>query len=537
MTRPHVVHVVSNIKGGVDVELSNHVLVTGRTGQGKSRVINALELALTGKVSDIAGRGVVAREADLFSLAPPTGELFSKVTLSTGEVAEWHCARGKKAKHTIPGGIDKEGVFPLRGLEEAITGDPTKGRQYLLDKVAGSLKDDEILAHVPENLRSMYAQVVIRGQSPIDNLLGTFEAVKTKQRQLRASAKASGEVSIASGQGRPALPTDDELKQAEEASVRATAEFQSAVRTQATFDASVARRAGVASLSERWRALTARREEVCTLAGGMTTCNLHPLLPAALQVMTGVIDGSLPGECPVCGGSSDVNVVKQRFATIQQATCANRRVNQLRIELQQIDGMLAQIKQQLSTTDDDSVQSVDVESFRQAMLQATDMYRTLSVAKESWRSATIAHTNQLRQEQEAFQMGQLASALEGIIGTLFDTHVASFIEKVQLRMPKGEQFVLQLRDGTRDVLKMGLQKGEQVFVALSGGQWAFTLSALADVVAKPGLSIITPPDRMLDGETLLGVLSAFDQCDSQVIVTSVVPGNGFVFPNWKVISC
>jgi energy-coupling factor transporter ATP-binding protein EcfA2 len=57
--RLHVGFASSNIKGGVSTPLGYRTLVVGPNGSGKSAIQNTVELVLTGRVSDVAGRSDV----------------------------------------------------------------------------------------------------------------------------------------------------------------------------------------------------------------------------------------------------------------------------------------------------------------------------------------------------------------------------------------------------------------------------------------------------------------------------------------------
>lgn len=96
----YVTHVRSNVKRPIDVRFAfAHALVVGDNGAGKSAVINAIELALTGAAYDIAGRDEIKNLQMLRELrydgAPEDEELFSEVTLSDGSKASWRVTNGQ----------------------------------------------------------------------------------------------------------------------------------------------------------------------------------------------------------------------------------------------------------------------------------------------------------------------------------------------------------------------------------------------------------------------------------------------------------
>src|SRR5260221_10173432 len=86
----YVKKVESTIKNGVNAELGPKTIIIGPNGSGKSAVVNAIELALTGRASDVAGRDVVAQDLALLSLAPGRNSaVTSEATLSDGSKCSW----------------------------------------------------------------------------------------------------------------------------------------------------------------------------------------------------------------------------------------------------------------------------------------------------------------------------------------------------------------------------------------------------------------------------------------------------------------
>ena len=120
MTSPYVVFAESNIKGGVSAALGPKTLIVGPNGTGKSAVANTVELALTGRVSDILGRRDVAKEIELQALAPSRkGELLAR---TSGQMRyQLAFDRLEQTIHVITGpGIMRQGTCTLDddGIEQ-----------------------------------------------------------------------------------------------------------------------------------------------------------------------------------------------------------------------------------------------------------------------------------------------------------------------------------------------------------------------------------------------------------------------------------
>ena len=146
--------VTSNLKLGCDVVIGDKTVIVGPNGSGKSTIVNAIELALTGRASDIAGRTEVAREADLLSLAPAGAkQVYAEVEFDGGETARYAAegttAKAKKAVVARPDFVVPEAALPLRTLREALLGSATTARKYLLSKVSGGTDRSDVRALLP----------------------------------------------------------------------------------------------------------------------------------------------------------------------------------------------------------------------------------------------------------------------------------------------------------------------------------------------------------------------------------------------------
>ena len=110
----YVKTIETNIKhpGGIKIDtLTPRVFLTGSNGSGKTAILNALQLALTGEAHDL-GIKDKAKTSTLLRHLLPEGEeeLYAKVDLiDIGELGgylthtfEWSLVPGKKAKRSIP---------------------------------------------------------------------------------------------------------------------------------------------------------------------------------------------------------------------------------------------------------------------------------------------------------------------------------------------------------------------------------------------------------------------------------------------------
>jgi hypothetical protein len=131
--------VTSNVKGGVDITLARHSLILGASGSGKSAIVNAIELAATGRLGDYLGREDVAVKASLAAYTsdgtPPT------------------------AACSLPS-IE----LPYRALKEAIRGSPETFWRYVLQR-----EEDQLLKKVLANAKREVADI-----ETAHSVLGSF---------------------------------------------------------------------------------------------------------------------------------------------------------------------------------------------------------------------------------------------------------------------------------------------------------------------------------------------------------------------------
>ena len=253
LARPHVVRVTSNVKGGVSATLTEKTLIVGPNGEGKSAIVNALTLALTGAADDLLGRDVV-KLADVIGLMAPPGEnVTASATLSNGVESTYLSVRkadggfgNAKLSNTFPGAV------PLRDVRESLTGSAEKARAFLLSRAAGQITADDVLRVIPEARREDYAAAVIaagaKGLAPVDQLLAVIDSTKGEANEAKKRAKVLNEQVAARGNDLPAEPLDADVAEAEAIVSTAEAAFVAALTVAG---AAIRDAAGVAMLRER----------------------------------------------------------------------------------------------------------------------------------------------------------------------------------------------------------------------------------------------------------------------------------------------
>tara|TARA_R100001594_G_scaffold42369_1_gene74419 strand:- start:2329 stop:3588 length:1260 start_codon:yes stop_codon:yes gene_type:complete len=122
----HIKSISTNIKtpGGLEVTgLGPNVFISGDNGSGKTALVNAVQLALTGKASDLSGNRK-GKSASLLEGLRPEGEemLYARLELSDDSVAHWEMTPDGKVNHARSPGLKEELCFPIDEAIDALKG-------------------------------------------------------------------------------------------------------------------------------------------------------------------------------------------------------------------------------------------------------------------------------------------------------------------------------------------------------------------------------------------------------------------------------
>jgi hypothetical protein len=545
--RPIVERVESSIKGGVKAKLSQKTLVLGRNGIGKSAILNTVELAGTGRASDVAGRAVLARDADLFMLASPGSDHVSaRAHLSEGAgMAAWELRKGHRSKRTGP-----EIVFPLREVQEALLGSAETARKWVLQHGTPFAWAD-VTFMVPTSLHARLASLG-RGPDPAASLTTALEKARAELRSCTATAKSLRSLSPPS-QPPPEPQAIAELEGVISAwQARGNAGDPGDSALQVLKDALETRRAQVSSLQGRVNALQAELAQLPKPQG-----NVDVLRSAIVVVET--IAGGHFARCPICEGKVDLEQMKKKAITgkakvkelVEQAEKWNRTVkfhesalSELQSARRDLDKLATEFARAQKAQDsrDRPIPAMNLEDARNRL-------HSLMALRAGWEASQRGEERALAAERDGTEWAQLAEALAKALGVLVERAREGFVAKVQRYLPSSDLFGVELLDGEREILRVGLLRegkdGARVLhAALSGAEWARVTAALALAVAPTvGACVVCPEERAFDPDTLTAVLEAFGGAvddimrasePPQVIVTSPNPPRT-VPQGWTVV--
>jgi energy-coupling factor transporter ATP-binding protein EcfA2 len=549
--------VKSNVKKGADTELGRLTLIVGPNGTGKSSIVNAVELALTGRASDVVGRVEVAKGIDLLALAPAGDDaLWAKATLSDGQSVEWRCERNAKtggareATHTLPASVKPS--FPVRQVREALSGSPATVRAWLVGRIGAAVSENAILNLFPEDLRAAYSDLCrpLFG-TPAQTLLDAREAAGKQARNAAADAKAATALAEQTGASLAVEPTEAEVEVARrrvrEAAVAASATVKARVpydlpRLRADAEEKVA---VYARLSEQAGALEAKLSEAKPINAEVARTR-----DALTRVLTFTAQHHAE-ECLVCTSpirygdhatmltraEALVNATQADIATMQAQAERERIERALADALREAQDAVARFRAAEVAMAEADAQPTDGDAHAR-LREAEDIVRGLESTRAQWEDVRAAQARARDAKGRARLYADLHDAIEDAIGRVLERARVDFVTKVRSYLPVEDAFDLALSVNGKDVCQFGFVRDGILHTALSGAEWARLTLALAAAVAsddEADLSVLTPEDRAFDPETLAAVLRGMSNAPGQVILCSPVAPAGRVPKGWTVI--
>jgi site-specific DNA-methyltransferase (adenine-specific) len=557
-SRPFVQRVTSNIKGGVAAELGWRTLIVGPNGEGKSAIVNALSLCLTGAADDVVGRAVVqgtGPNAWMIGDMAPAGEAVEASAVLSNGVESRYTANRKD-----DGGIGKPrqvntfpGAFPLRDVREALTGSADKARQYLLARVADTITEGDVLARLPadEATRAAYAAAVraagAASQAPADQLLAVAALAKQRAASFADRAQQLDALVQERSAAMPILPLEADV-QAAQAERDAARDALSAAQSRAA----VVRALDVQELRRAAQDAVARfrdaKAALPTTPPPAPACDVE-LATAALTVARFNAARPAEGGCVACGQHASPALFAQYLAGLerdlaavaagQAYAAAQRRVESLKADALRAVDALEQAETKLGMA---GLTAADAEvavasagervRLAEARLWELERARGAHVEVQGYRSGAEEATAQAA--AEAALHAACRAAIEGLLDSALDT----FVARVNRYLPTAYRFALTLREKDKAVCRFGfVQEDGRLHTALSGAEWAVLMVALAAACTPPGDGpvVLVPEERAFDPDTLGLVMRALDDAPGQVILTSPIKPSGRMPAGWSVV--
>ena len=555
---PYVSSVTSNLKSSDGepwtVELGQRTLIVGRNTSHKSSVIQAVELALTGAADDVVGRNEVKDASLLLSMAPGDS-LTSMVNFSADGLApatfriERENGKSQRPAHNSP--VDAMKVMPHRLVRNALGAGEKTARKAFLAWVSDDVTMEDVLAHMPADLHARYRDVeekLRRDGSPVDGLLAVVDYAGKQQRDAAKEAKGAESAMSTMGGGIDGeRPSDQALQDAQDDVGKAQVDYDNAIRSGGGRPIGDLENAHDQMCAESEQIAGRIREIGEELESLLSTGRLAEDAANALQW---ALDNNI-SSCPTC--SSDVgeahlvacrdhwtsrrNAEETRIEGIVESLRDESQVAQSRMAQAQYKIQELQQKMQESLNQGGVVSLMTSEEARERLEKAQSRYSDVVMARTRWDDLSRLRDTVASMQAEAESYKAMKSACEKAVGALLSEQTSRFCKRVDSFLPKSWDFDIELKDGKREVFRMGLKRGDKLHCALSGAEWSAVAVAIsmATINESHGPQVLVPEDRAWDPQTLGEVMRSYGKFPGQVIMASTVKPKGRTPAGWTII--
>jgi len=550
-----VKHIKSNIKGGVDTTLGEKTLIVGPNGQGKSAVVNAVELALLASASDIVGRAEVKRESDLLALTH--GEtLTATATLDDGDTVSVEIqsnGRGGAKKAKLTGNVSAS--FPVHEVRGALGGSPDTARKWLLSRVASSVNREDVTSWFSPEGAELYGIMAKQMYgTEIDILLGVLSSSSSDIRSKKNEIKTIKAVLDRSGATLDTEPTQQMVEEAGVLTEKALLDYEESMKN-----------SHYANAEEAVRTLTQKAEGAITLLGlaqadwdqvkDLTPPGERPTqkqldVVDRIQALRGIhaIHTELAFEgCLVCErtGQLDHSALSGQKAQIIQGIEGVSDWWSVRDQLGQtatnaeVAAVGAVEEAQRAKEDLESLnQPAPEDRDTKGIWEAAHMRETaLKEVSKQWKVIRSQREETRILRADISNLQDVVDGAKQAVTRLLKSAVDTFAQSVQSYLPTSDVFELRLEENGKEVCRFGFARSGVLHTALSGAEWARLTLAIACAASESadGIRIFTPEERAFDPSTLRDVMAALSDAPGQVLITSPIKHKGRLPKGWTVI--
>lgn len=503
----YIERVESTLKGGCGVQLGPKTVIVGPNGSGKSTIIQAIELATCGWVSDTEGRDRVKQPHSLARLFPQEGDKYTKCTTSTGEEFSWQIEGGakagtyKKPTHLTPLQVE----WPFQHLQSVLGGDAASVQKWLEEQVFKGTSGEGVLAALPPAIRPTVDGLMKKTKKA--SFLGLAQEASSEARRLRAQATRSEKTINAMIEGvAPALTAKIRLQL--EAVV--AQESKGNYVTQPEYDYASQKIHALAEQVANFRNAI-EKEPGSQLTGKVQS--LTRIRSALTMIEQHFQDFGSPGDyCWVCGsdGGAEGHEEKLREAveSLSQAAAYADRCALAASRLETLEGDLsreAALFKEMEVREDSGSQA------RDALVQDR-------AAQKTWKNAEASRKEVAQLRARADLLTSASKSLSCVGKDMLTKAKTALEESVSSFLPEGDEFQIDLKNA-----RVGLLRDGELHSALSGAEWSRVLMALACAVGSGStLNVLVPGDRAWDCDTLGRMMTALANSESQIIVMSTV---------------
>lgn len=505
----YVKQVQGTLKRGVHVTLGPRTVIYGPNGAGKSSVIQALELATCGHVSDVEGREQVKHAHAIGRLFPNNEDIFVEAVLSDDTKFRWSMERQKeegfkRPEHDCPRRV----VWPVQELKAVLTGDASTVQAWLEQKVIGEISESDLLHSLPPS---------------------THENVKKLAKKLRKN---------------------DFMALAKEAKSTARSLRTDATKLENTVESMMAN-IPVPLMSDERAELDKKLAALSDTGKQGVSAAQHKLWEEEIHTMTAAMNAKLAElaklKLPTENDIKAAKTVKSALTLLRTHakelgldacwTCGNNKPD-FQGHIARLTGLEDKVKTFALALDEQTTLQEEVRAFdlkiidRQEALisipiqtdttaERDTIFRQIAnddAARKAWQNANAQRAEVDRMRIQADQLTNASKSLEKAGKDLLERRKAEFENAVNRFLPEGDQFAVDL-----DSARIGLIRNGQVHSALSGAEWSRVLLALAASQSdSKSICILAPEDRAWDPTTLRKVMEALSDANVQILLMSTI---------------
>lgn len=530
----HVSKLKSNVKGEFDIELAPRTLIVGKNKSGKSRIVEALSIALTGSgFSDGLGK----RELDLMTLKPIDDKgLWIEAELDDNTMVGWAAVgtttKSKKAEWTTSNGAGTPiGTLIAHEATAILRYDKKKLRESLITRMALELPVDVLKREIPTVLWPEFETFLggVREHYGATELLAAVGSVDKDLKSTRSELKAVKREMLEDVQGL----TDGEEEELTQMVRRASAKGITAEE--------------LVELKAHREKLILERDRLAIQVGTPSATGdvaQAELVSAVVRAQRLILErlysaGVDKSRCPVC---QTVDVSLEQFgrarellegarAAMQEQQDAAEKLGAAR---RRLEGLTRELTDTHTAIQDASVvEEVDHDRLR-------DLQEKRARGE---RSASIGDKVVELSGREA-RLGALKTQVSKIVANTLDARTGDFEARVNAALPEGMGVTLKLREGSREVCKLKLRTadGEFDLKALCGAEKVALISAFAAATVEtdgPPVRMLIVDDVWLDPISLQALLEALGSSVGETgptqVVVSVVDDSGVEVNGWHRI--
>ncbi len=485
----------SNLGGEFSYDLGPKTLVIAPNQGGKTRLVNAVSLAVRAE-----GIKIKKKETDLMVFKPiEDKELWVDAEISDGETISWFAegstAKASKAKWTRD---EPLGTMVFEVAQAVLDGTPEKLRKAILSSLHVGIEKDSIYNSIASDIWPMLDKHWPVGRDVLD--IDEFDVL---QKQVSSQASMiTKQVKALDGdvENIPGMTEDQE------------AEYTSLLEQKAISGIS---KEQLESMREQVSGLETevtnvrKRLEASKVSGDSTALQLARSAlgtTTALQVFLKERD-RVEFSCPLCGTTASKEQLEARVEKLQRAlTMLNAQAEKLsardedKRRLEYLRGQLDQLRNRVQ-------QSVVAEPIDENRLNEL---RRIKDSQERIQSM-IRHKADLAQEKSDLDL--IKKALKAQSEKTVAANETAFSEKVTSYLPADETAEVKLKEGRRKVCRIYLTsaRGTIEMRALSGAESAILVTAVASALYGEGdFRLLVIDDKWFDPVRIRDLLASID---------------------------